>query len=168
MRRAAGLLLALIGLAACAPRYPTKPAAVGAAPTAEAPVLAPAPTPPPPRQSPVPRPQASAKDQCGAAELQRLVGRPRTEVPVPLDPNRQRVACTTCPVTDDFDPSRLNFFFDVDALAEAMIAACRDPQASAPLRAAARATAVAKFSSRDGREAWIALLREMGVEIPEA
>jgi glycosyltransferase involved in cell wall biosynthesis len=61
---------------------------------------------------------------------------------------------------------RLLPFFDVDALAEAMIAACRDPQASAPLRAAARSTAVAKFSSRDGRKAWMALLREMGVEIP--
>ena len=63
---------------------------------------------------------------------------------------------------------RLLPFFDVEALSEAMIAACRDPQASAPLRAAARATAVAKFSSRDGREAWMALLREMGVEIPDA
>ena len=63
---------------------------------------------------------------------------------------------------------RLLPFFDIDALSQAMIEACRDPQASAPLRAAARATAVAKFSSRDGREAWIALLREMGVEIPPA
>jgi hypothetical protein len=114
MRPAAGLLLALIGLAACAPHYPTKPAAVGAAPTAEAPVLAPPPAPPPPRQLPIPRLQASARDQCGAADLQRLVGRPRTEVPVPLDPGRQRVACTACPVTEDFDPTRLNFFFDAD------------------------------------------------------
>jgi glycosyltransferase involved in cell wall biosynthesis len=59
-------------------------------------------------------------------------------------------------------------FFDVDALSEAMIAACRDPQASAPLRAAARETAVARFSSRDGREAWLATLRDLGVDIPEA
>src|SRR5437899_2975496 len=36
---------------------------------------------------------------------------------------------------------RLLPFFDVAALSEALIAACRDPQASAPLRAAARATA---------------------------
>jgi hypothetical protein len=106
----------LIALAACAPRYPTKPAAVGAAPSAEAPVLAPAPAPPPaPKHTPIPRPQVSVRDQCGAADLQRLVGRPRTEVPVPLDPGRQRVACTTCPVTDDFDPLRLNFFFDADS-----------------------------------------------------
>jgi hypothetical protein len=37
---------------------------------------------------------------------------------------------------------------------------------STPLRAAARETAVAKFSRHDGRAAWLDLLREMGVEIP--
>jgi hypothetical protein len=52
------------------------------------------------------------RDQCGAADLQRLVGRPRTEIPIPTDPNRQRVACTTCPVTQEYNPGRLNFFFD--------------------------------------------------------
>jgi len=60
----------------------------------------------------MPRPDSAPRDQCGASELQRLVGHPRTEIPVPIDPNRQRVACTTCPVTDDFNPARLNFFFD--------------------------------------------------------
>jgi hypothetical protein len=33
-------------------------------------------------------------------------------IPVPIDPNRQRVACTTCPVAEDADPTRLNFLFD--------------------------------------------------------
>jgi hypothetical protein len=61
---------------------------------------------------------------------------------------------------------RLLPFFDVEALSNAMIAACRDPDASAPLRAAARETAVAKFSRHEGRAAWLDLLREMGVEIP--
>jgi glycosyltransferase involved in cell wall biosynthesis len=61
---------------------------------------------------------------------------------------------------------RLLPFFDAEALAQAMIEACRDPAASAPLRAAARRTAVEKFSRRDGREAWIALLRELGADIP--
>jgi glycosyltransferase involved in cell wall biosynthesis len=61
---------------------------------------------------------------------------------------------------------RLLPFFDVAALSQAMIAACRDPTASTPLRAAARETAVAKFSRAKGREAWIALLRELGAEIP--
>ncbi|HET6970647.1 MAG TPA: glycosyltransferase [Phenylobacterium sp.] len=63
---------------------------------------------------------------------------------------------------------RLLPFFDVAALSEALVAACRDPAASAPLRAAARQTAVAKFSHAKGREAWIALLRELGLEIPRA
>jgi glycosyltransferase involved in cell wall biosynthesis len=61
---------------------------------------------------------------------------------------------------------RLLPFFDVDALSQAMIAACRNPAASAPLRVAARETAVAKFSRAKGREAWLALLRELGVDIP--
>jgi glycosyltransferase involved in cell wall biosynthesis len=63
---------------------------------------------------------------------------------------------------------RLLPFFEVDALSEAMIAACRDPLASAPLRAAARETAVAKFSREKGRAAWLDLLSEMGVDIPPA
>ena len=110
--RAAVVLALAASLAACAPRYPTRPATGPPAATAEAPVLAPAPAPPP--HSPIPRPEAPERDQCGAAELQRLVGRPRTEIPVPLNPSRQRVACTTCPVTDDYSPTRLNFFFDAD------------------------------------------------------
>lgn len=63
---------------------------------------------------------------------------------------------------------RLLPFFDVEALSEAIIAACRDPQASAPLRAAARVTAVEKFDRAKGREAWLELLREQGVSIPAA
>jgi hypothetical protein len=55
-----------------------------------------------------------AGDQCGARDLQDLVGRPRSEIPVPVNPASQRVACTTCPVTMDFDPRRLNFFYDAD------------------------------------------------------
>jgi hypothetical protein len=80
--------------------------------------------PPPPSASQSPPPQAAAparrpppvaiRDSCGAAALQRLVGHPRTEIPVPLEPSRQRVACTTCPVTQDYSPGRLNFFFDAD------------------------------------------------------
>jgi hypothetical protein len=51
-------------------------------------------------------------DACGAADLQALVGRPRSEIPIPVDPARQRVVCTTCPATMDYSPQRLNFFFD--------------------------------------------------------
>jgi glycosyltransferase involved in cell wall biosynthesis len=81
------------------------------------------------------------------------------------------VASDTPPLHDAIEDGvngRLLPFFDVAALSEALIAACRDPRASAPLRAAARATAVAKFASRDGRAAWLSLLQELGVEIPAA
>ena len=113
VRRAALLALA-IGLAACAPSYPMRPETGSAAPTIEAPSLAPSPPPMPQPRSPIPRPETAERDQCGAADLQRLVGKLRTEIPVPLDPRRQRVACTTCPVTEDFSPLRLNFFFDAE------------------------------------------------------
>lgn len=68
-------------------------------------------------------------------------------------------------VTDGVS-GRLLPFFDVDALADALIAACRNPEAAGPLRAAARETAVARFSRTQGRSDWLALLRELGVRIP--
>jgi len=86
------LLTTLAGCAADAPPPPPPPA-----PTARAPA-----PPPPPREP----------DMCGAAEAQRFVGRPRSEIPVPLRPERQRVLCTTCPMTLDFRADRLNFVFD--------------------------------------------------------
>lgn len=94
------MLGAVLAAAGCAPT----PLAFPRATTAEPPQAAR----PPPPASPIPTP----KDACGAADLQRLVGHARTEIPVPVDPNRQRVACTTCPVTQDYRPERLNFFFD--------------------------------------------------------
>ena len=81
------------------------------------------------------------------------------------------VGSDTAPLHDaiqDGVNGRLLPFFDVDALAQALIAACRDPAAATPLRAAARQTAVAKFASRDGRAAWLDLLAELGLEIPAA
>lgn len=71
----------------------------------------PEPPPPPPVYRPSPTPPASY-DQCGAAEAQKYVGRSRTEIPIPVLPALQRVACTTCPVTMDYSPRRLNFFYD--------------------------------------------------------
>jgi hypothetical protein len=112
MRVAVALALGLAVAGCSGPRYPTKaPSPAPATPPAPSPpALAPA---PPPR-SPIPKPDVTVRDACGAADLQRLIGRPRTEIPVPVDPSRQRVACTTCPVTDDFVPGRLNFFFEAD------------------------------------------------------
>jgi glycosyltransferase involved in cell wall biosynthesis len=80
------------------------------------------------------------------------------------------IGSDTAPLHDAIEDGvngRLLPFFDVEALSHALIEACRRPEASAPLRKAARATAVKKFASRDGRRAWIALLREMGAEIPD-
>ena len=81
------------------------------------------------------------------------------------------IGSDTPPVRDaikDGVNGRLLPFFDVEALSAAMIAACRDPDASRPLRAAARVTAEAMFSRAKGREAWLSLLRELGVRIPAA
>jgi glycosyltransferase involved in cell wall biosynthesis len=68
-------------------------------------------------------------------------------------------------ITDGVE-GRLLPFFDVEALAETLIAACRNPEASRPMRAAARAAAEAKFSRAKGREAWLELLRGFGVDVP--
>jgi hypothetical protein len=51
-------------------------------------------------------------DMCKAGELQWLVGKPRTEIPVPVDVVTRRVVCTTCPVTEDYSPYRLNIFYN--------------------------------------------------------
>lgn len=77
-----------------------------------APSEAPEPSGPQPVAARPQEPAPTDGDRCGAAEAQNLVGKLRTEIPVPIDPARQRVACTTCPVTMDFSPERLNFFFD--------------------------------------------------------
>jgi len=53
----------------------------------------------------------SAK-QCDAADLAYLIGRSRNEIPVPVDPSRRRVACTSCPVTEDYRPERTNIRYD--------------------------------------------------------
>lgn len=90
------LSAALLTLSACASE-PTAPAT----PASERPL--------PPRAEP-----SQPADQCGAAQAQRLVGRHRSEIPVPVNPGLQRVACTTCPVTMDFHPRRLNFFYDAE------------------------------------------------------
>jgi hypothetical protein len=91
-------VLALL-LAACATNPPPEPPP----PPSEHVVR-----PPPPRQ-----PQANP-DSCGARDLQYLIGRNRTEIPVPLYPNRRRVVCTTCPMTMDYSPLRQTITFDAE------------------------------------------------------
>ena len=65
-----------------------------------------------PRPSTQPEPPAAAADACGAAAHAYLVGKPKTEIPIPVDPAQRRVACTTCPVTEEHIASRLNIFYD--------------------------------------------------------
>ncbi|NEX91324.1 peptidase inhibitor I78 [Caulobacter sp. 17J65-9] len=91
----AALVLALAA-ASCSP--PAKPE----------PLPAVAPPPHPPTVVSAPR----GPDQCGAQALQYLIGKPKTEIPVPVDVDNRRVACTTCPITEEFVPKRLNIFFD--------------------------------------------------------
>ncbi len=67
---------------------------------------------PPPRSVPVT--PAPPPDQCGARELAWLVGKPKTEIPIPVQLTNRRVLCTTCPRTEEYMPRRLNIFFDQD------------------------------------------------------
>lgn len=91
--------LMVLGLSACAATPP-------------APVQ---PTPPPIAQATtIPLPPPPPPDSCGASQMQWLVGQPKSKIPIPTDPSRRRVACTTCPVTMDYNASRLNIFFDAE------------------------------------------------------
>ncbi|WP_165837238.1 lipoprotein [Phenylobacterium hankyongense] len=112
MRKSLAVLGALTALAGCSSAPPaTSPPQSQASPAAAAPPVR-AEAPP---AATLPAPAATPRhDQCGAYEVQNLVGRPRSEIPVPVDPSRQRVACTTCPVTQDDSPTRLDFFFDAE------------------------------------------------------
>lgn len=98
MIRKLATLAAVLTLSACA-STPAPPAAP-ASPITAGPTM---PLPPPPPE-----------DSCKSGELQYLVGRNRSEIPVPTDPSKRRVACTSCPVTMDYRPDRLNIFFDAE------------------------------------------------------
>jgi hypothetical protein len=58
------------------------------------------------------RPTNPTADLCRAGELQWLVGKPKTDIPVPVDVVNRRVTCTSCPVTQDYSPYRLNILFN--------------------------------------------------------
>lgn len=113
MRRAL-VLIGLAGLCACAPpaRAPSAPARA-AAPIQPAPARYDTPTPyVTPKPSSQPTAPATAADPCGAAAHAYLVGKNRTEIPVPVDPALRRVTCSSCAVTMDFNPRRLNIVYD--------------------------------------------------------
>jgi hypothetical protein len=94
-----GGLIALLALAAC-----STPASDASAPRAieEAQINLPTGT----------RPTNPTADLCRAGELQWLVGKPKTDIPVPVDIVNRRVTCTSCPITEDYSPYRLNIFFN--------------------------------------------------------
>ena len=75
--------------------------------TAEAPEVA-----QPAHAPPYIAPPTPIQSHCEAASLAYLVGKPRTEIPVPVDPTSRRVSCTTCPVTQDYRPERTDILFD--------------------------------------------------------
>ena len=92
------LAAAILTLSACAST--PEPAAKPPTPVAEAPT------------TPVPPPLPA--DSCKAGDFQYLVGKNKTEIPIPTNPSNRRVACTTCPVTMDYRAERLNIFFDAE------------------------------------------------------
>jgi hypothetical protein len=110
MKPTLAILAAALTLLACAPTNVTPPPPRAGDPPKSSPVRAPPARPAPPQSRPAP--PAQPTDTCGARDLQYLVGRPKTEIPVPVNPRNRRVTCTTCPVTMDFNAQRVNIFFD--------------------------------------------------------
>ncbi len=66
-------------------------------------------------QVPVPPPYPRiSNDTCGANALAYLIGRPKTEIPIPTDLSHRRVACAACPVAPDVRLDRLNIIYDAE------------------------------------------------------
>lgn len=96
MRRLA-LAGALALLAGCA---------APSAPPPVAPTQAPAPV--------APKPRVEAPDTCGLKTVKGLVGQSRSAIPVPVNPQLRRVTCTRCVQAQDYNPRRLNIYYDAD------------------------------------------------------
>ena len=64
----------------------------------------------PPTGASLPAPTSS--QLCDASGLTYLIGRPRTEIPVPVDPSKRVVACTQCAAPDDYQADRTRITFD--------------------------------------------------------
>lgn len=84
----APLFLAALAVSACAPYPPPYPPGP--------------PGPPPPH----------GEDMCRAYEYRGLIGRHRSEIPRQPPGATWRVTCLGCPVTMDYNPRRLNIFYD--------------------------------------------------------
>jgi hypothetical protein len=106
--KAAALTLFLAGCGTSGPGAPSGPGEPGLA----APSLGPPPIAVFPAPISVPPPLSVPPDQCGAWELQGLVGQHRTAIPVPVQVTRRRVICTTCPRTREFIATRMTIEYD--------------------------------------------------------
>lgn len=114
LRRTIALGLIAAGLYGCASAPEQRPPARSQQPPAVA-VPSPSPVPAPRPATPrAPEYKPLANDTCGAQPLQKLVGKPRTEIPVPLYPDKRRVVCSTCIVTQEFRADRQTIVFDTD------------------------------------------------------
>lgn len=60
----------------------------------------------------LPGPPHDGPDQCKARQYQSYIGRNRSELPPRPADEVWRVTCTTCPVTMDYSPRRLNILYD--------------------------------------------------------
>ncbi|MFC7379332.1 I78 family peptidase inhibitor [Brevundimonas sp. GCM10030266] len=61
---------------------------------------------------PVAPPPEDGPATCKADQYQRLVGTNRAQLPQQPAGETWRVTCTTCPVTMDYNPQRLNIVYD--------------------------------------------------------
>lgn len=60
---------------------------------------------------PAPMPPGDGPSQCRADQYQRYIGRHRSELPPRPAGEIWRVTCTSCPMTMDYSPSRLNILY---------------------------------------------------------
>ena len=111
MKRLASVMVLGLLLASCSSAPEPAPPPPPSTPTAPPAIALPS---KPPASSSSSSSSEAARDQCGLKDAQAFVGKPRTSLPAPVDPSRWRVACTTCPVTMDYRPDRLNILFNAD------------------------------------------------------
>lgn len=112
IRVGAGLAL-VAALAGCASYLPVDSAGRRTAlPPAAQTTATPSPSPTPQAYAPPLEARPAPADVCGARSLGYLVGKSRTEIPVPTDPSRRRVVCTGCPMTQDVRPDRQTITYD--------------------------------------------------------
>ena len=93
IKLSASFLLLLAGLAACQSPPPSTPPADGAADAS-------------------PTLPAADQDTCQAASYASLLGSNYKQAPAAPAGKVFRVVCTTCPMTMDFNPQRLNIIYD--------------------------------------------------------